>query len=183
MGVFMKLIIDQAFYGGPGNTVDVTAAVQKLCDGTTGTAVQIAVLPQTFGIADPLPNVRKSLTVKYQTCNNQGVKSRPLYRSGVDGGTVSIPNAFQVVHAVEAIYSTPTEFYNITAQFNDYLSLNPTVTSVSVGSKDFFNFFTCGSDPAFGIVKSLYLHLRIPSLSEDKFLCANDGETLTWTIG
>lgn len=181
----MKIIVDQAFYGCPSNSnaVDVTAAVQTLCDNTSGNSVQIVVQPQTFGIPDPAVGVRKSLVVKYQTVNNQGVKSRIIYRMGVDGATISIPCAIQVVHAVEAIYGTPTEFFDISAQFNNYLNLNPGANSVAVGSKDFFNFFCFGSDPANGVAKTLYLHLRIPSLTEEKFLCANDGETLSWTIG
>ena len=181
----MKVNVERAFYGSSQNdkVVEVTAAVQALCNDTSGSAISIPVASSAFGISDPDPGVKKTLVVKYSTKNDLGNSSKSLYRMGVDGDTLSIPcQGTAVVQALEAIYGTPTEFMDITKDFNSFLSLNPGSGSVVVGSKDFFNFFCCGSDPALGVVKSLYLHLTFSGLAEAKFLCGNDGQTISWTV-
>jgi len=182
----MQITVERAFYGCSQNdkVVDVTTSVQSLCSDTSGSTISIPVDSATFGISDPDPGLRKSLVIKYSTKNDLGVSSQPIYRMGVDGVTLSIPcQGVAVVQALEAIYGTPDEFQDITHQFNNYLALNPGSGSVVVGSKDFFNFFSCGSDPANGVPKSLYLHLAFSGMADPKFLCGNDGQTISWTIG
>ncbi len=182
----MKITVERAFYGSSQNdkVVEVTASVQGLCDNTSGTDIAIPVASATFGISDPDPGVRKSLVVKYSVKNDLGNGSTSIYRMGVDGTTLSIPcQGIAVAQALEAIYGTPDEFLDITRQFNDFLAMYPGSGSVVVGSTEFFNFFTCGSDPASGVPKSLYLHLTFSGLAEPKFLCGNDGQTISWTIG
>jgi hypothetical protein len=182
----MQINVERAFYGSSENdkVVEVTTQVQSLCKDTSGSAISIPVASATFGMDDPDPGVRKTLVIKYSTKNDMGVGSPALYRMGVDGDTLTIPcQGIAVVTALEAVYGTPDEFLNITEAFNTYLAMNPGSGSIEVGSKAFFDFFTCGSDPALGVAKSLYLHLTFSGLAEPKFLCGNDGQTLTWTVG
>ena len=182
----MKINVSRAFYGSSENNkvVEVTAQVQSLCKDTSGSAISIPVAAATFGMDDPDPGVRKTLVIKYSTTNDLGVGSPALYRMGVDGDTLSIPcQGIAVVTALEAIYGTPDEFLNITEQFNNYLALNPGSGSIEVGSKAFFDFFCCGSDPALDVAKSLYLHLTFSGMAAPTFLCGNDGQTLSWVVG
>lgn len=166
--------IISAYYGSYNiKAIDVTARVIEIVEKTVGSKASILVSHQTFGIADPAPGVKKSLTINYQNDEH----SEPCFKSGVEGTTIDFCLKKSHLEVLQAVYSSDKVFEEITGKVQTYLEKALTGYRLPVvGSADFLNQFLEGRDPDKLANKTLTLSFCVNQ--ELITICANDGQTV-----
>jgi hypothetical protein len=182
------IVVQNAIYGAQPTALDITQATQTLLDNqyTANPAItvfNIQISPVGLGIPDPAPGAVKSFTITYSIIGSTNVRS--LSRGGQDGQTLNITalplNNLQVLRAA---YGTGTMGINLTQRLKDYFADPGNSAYITIGSQNFFNAFTNGSDPAPGTSKYFSVAYQTTEGGTVINWCGSDGQTLAmWANG
>lgn len=173
-----------AVYGDPSiAAVDVTANVQAIFDRLSPDRphpeiFSFQVSPAALQVLDPHFGVKKTLGVQYTLPDAGG--GRILFAAARDDETLSVtalPTPEWLVH--EAWYGGRFFGSDIKDRFQAYLDDPRNGAALTVGSDDFFAFFTHGSDPEGGTPKGFFASVTELDSGSVIRVCAYDMQTVS----
>jgi hypothetical protein len=172
------ITVISALYGGPGATVDVTAAVQSNFDhqyenNTNNLAYALRnIQPSLFNIPDPAPGAIKAFTIVY---NLPTVGTAVFMRGAQDSQNLTLTaGPSTTIQVTQAIYATNDTGLDVTDKLNAYFRDPGNSSALTISNPAFLDALTDGSDLAPGTTK--YFSVSYTSAQVSKYVCGYDGQ-------